>query len=237
MKKNSVVCCRCSQSGLPWQTGPESGRPVGRFMPRHQPEQPERNLLQHADVAFERREEHRCRRVVELHQRNLRARIRSGCRLPRTIRTWSTRDGFVLQDNERRASWSSLPGPGGCYFQDIEVNPHNSQEVFGTGYTTSSPHAVVARTTNGGTSWSLLTCDTVTSSYGYRVRVDPTDTSVIYCAGFGAGRTASYIVRPTTAITGRQLTWAWPGRARTASTFARSILKSSSSACTRPACT
>jgi len=54
----------------------------------------------------------------------------------------------------------------------------------------------VARSTNGGANWSLLTCDTATSSYGYRVRVDPTDTSVIYCAGFRSGKN-SFVYRST----------------------------------------
>jgi photosystem II stability/assembly factor-like uncharacterized protein len=104
--------------------------------------------------------------------------------------------GSFYKTTNGGASWSSLGAPSGCYFQDIEVNPHNSQEVFGTGYTTSSPHAVVARSTNGGADWILLTCDTATSSYGYRVRVDPTDTSVVYCAGFRSGRN-SFVYRST----------------------------------------
>jgi len=95
--------------------------------------------------------------------------------------------GSFYKTTNGGASWVSLSAPGGCYFQDIDVNPLNSEEAYGAGYTNSSGlHAAVARTTDGGSSWNLLICDTSTS-YGYRVRVDPTDTSIVYCAGFKSG--------------------------------------------------
>jgi photosystem II stability/assembly factor-like uncharacterized protein len=111
--------------------------------------------------------------------------------------------GSFYKTTNGGTSWSYLPAPSGCYFQDIEVNPQNSQEAFGTGYTNSGAcHAAVARTTDGGESWSLFICDTATS-YGYRVRVDPTDTSVVYCAGFRSGSN-SIVYRSTD----RGETWA-----------------------------
>lgn len=92
------------------------------------------------------------------------------------------------------ASWNQYTIPTNTYFQSLTINPLNTQVLYAGGYAYdgSSWHPCVARSTTGGTNWTVVNTDTASNSYNYSIAIDPVDTTIVYAGGYANARSAFY---------------------------------------------
>ncbi|MBN2465681.1 hypothetical protein JXD38_08705 [candidate division WOR-3 bacterium] len=112
--------------------------------------------------------------------------------------------GDVFRSTDRGQTWSQLAMPDGSVWLNVALNPTDSNEIWLAGYSDASMYgrASVAASTDAGTTWTMLVCDTTLRSSAHSIAVDPTRDSTLYCGGSIAGRAVVY------KSTDRGSTWA-----------------------------
>ncbi len=95
--------------------------------------------------------------------------------------------GYVYKSTNGGVTWISSSVPS-TYIYDLTVHPTNPSIIYGSGrhYVGSSTYALAfLKSTNGGTSWTILDLVSSGYSYGYAIACDPSNPNVIYCGGCG----------------------------------------------------
>lgn len=101
----------------------------------------------------------------------------------------------IYKSTDGGSSWSRLNTPGVSYFfYQMRFNPQNPNVIYCAGYYYgASPYKqVLARSDDGGNSWSAFLFDTATTNAcGYSLAIDPVDTATVYVGGFRGSLTTT----------------------------------------------
>jgi photosystem II stability/assembly factor-like uncharacterized protein len=92
------------------------------------------------------------------------------------------------------ATWSQSSLGSNTYGQDIVINPQNPQVIYCPGYKYDGAlwKVNLAKSTDGGVTWTPNQIDTITSTTVYSAAIDPVDTSVIYVGAWYNNLTRVY---------------------------------------------
>lgn len=99
-----------------------------------------------------------------------------------------------LRTTDGGATWTTHSLGANTNGNDIAVNPLNPLVIYVPCYRWDGTawKMVSARSTDGGTNWTVTPLDTVTGTSIYSAAVDPVDTSIVYMGAYAASVTSVY---------------------------------------------
>jgi photosystem II stability/assembly factor-like uncharacterized protein len=101
-------------------------------------------------------------------------------------RVYAVSSSYFYRSADRAATWNQVYLGSNTYGNDIVINPANPQVIYVPGYkydgTAWKPN--MAKSTDGGATWTHAQIDTITCTTVYAAAIDPVDTTVVYAGAW-----------------------------------------------------